>query len=142
MKRFVAKAIAACPGWKVGVEVPGEGWRADVHAEERHDMDMVGGRHPATDREVVFEIQHTPEAPSRTGHRTDLYLAAGCEVVWLFDDSKANQVGWKPAVLVERLGEESYEVARGIWAPAVSTSASSSGQCSPETSGSRNCRGR
>lgn len=119
LKRYVAGAIASCDGWKAAVEVAGKGWRADVLAESGFDLNAVTGRHPEAKREVVFEVQHTPEAAARTGERTERYLRAGCEVVWLFDYPTATQIGRHAAVVVDRKAEDAFEVTRGIWVPGL-----------------------
>ena len=118
MKQFVARVINSCGGWAAAVEVPGKGWKADVLAEQRFDMSLAMGRQHVRNREVVFEIQHTPETSSETRDRTQRYLDAGCEVVWLFDHDSARQVGRDPAVVAKRVDAGSYVVTKGIWSPA------------------------
>lgn len=117
LKYFVADVIERCHGWHAALEVPGPGWRTDVHAEVSFDLGATIGRHTGSGREVVFEIQHTREAPAETRRRTALYERAGCEVVWLFDDDRARQVGRDPAVVVNRLPDGTYSVTRGVWCP-------------------------
>jgi hypothetical protein len=68
----VAAALAAmAAGWSAETEVSGPNWRADVLAEK-------GGKR------IVIEIQWSPQTLPQTLKRTDRYLDAGVEVIWLF----------------------------------------------------------
>lgn len=116
LKRYVADSITR-RGWLASVEYSGDGLRSDVLAAGPCGFDAVIGTQQTTGRAVAFEVQHTPEAPSETLRRTNLYRDAGREVVWLFDHDSATQVGRDPAVVVQRRAPMAPVVTRGIWRP-------------------------
>ncbi|GIG26908.1 hypothetical protein Cde04nite_31520 [Cellulomonas denverensis] len=89
LKVELAHAIRAA-GWDAQLEVPGEGWRADVLAS-----------HPASSRRMAWEAQLSGQTPDETVERTANPNRAGVAVCWV-SDKRASWLGSAPGVRIQR----------------------------------------
>lgn len=89
LKVELANAIRAA-GWDAQLEVPGEGWRADVLASD-----------PASPRRMAWEAQLSGQTPDETVERTTNLNRAGVAVCWVAD-KRASWLGSAPGVRLQR----------------------------------------
>ncbi|MDF2698427.1 MAG: pSRTUE45b [Labilithrix sp.] len=89
LKVELVHAIRAA-GWDAQLEVPGDGWRADVLASDA-----------ASSRRMAWEAQLSGQTPDETVERTANLHRAGVAVCWV-TDKRASWLGSAPGVRLQR----------------------------------------